>query len=156
MLAPTNRRREADEQRGAGAVDQARQHVAAELIGAEPVLETRRLAQPVERIGDRIVGCDDVGKYRHDDHDEDDDCAGRAQRIAARELPDRGQPASRLRAIRGLQFNSAVGGDRHLRPLVLPHLNRIRGSSHAYMMSTTKLVRMKIATTSMTSACVMV
>ena len=50
------RHREADDQRHAGAVDGAREDIAAELVGAEPEA-LRRRAQPVDgRLPERIAG----------------------------------------------------------------------------------------------------
>jgi hypothetical protein len=39
--------------------------------------------QPVEGVGHRIVGRDPVGEQRHHKHDEDDQCPGGAEGIAA-------------------------------------------------------------------------
>jgi len=80
-------------QRGAAAVDHARQQVAADLVGAEPVCGARRLAHHGEarrqRIERRDPGRED-GEQRHQhDHDEPE------HRRAPPQQAPQGAPAGR-------------------------------------------------------------
>ena len=52
----------ADDQRGARAEDDARQEVAPELVGAEPMRPARRLGHRREVVGGRAVGRDPLGE----------------------------------------------------------------------------------------------
>ena len=62
--------READEERQPRPVDQARKHVAADLVGAEQearvaaLLPDRRNADEIAKLLDRRVGRDEVGENR--------------------------------------------------------------------------------------------
>ena len=71
--AAGNGRQDADRQRRARAVDDAREDVAAVLVGAEPVLRARRRQHrcEIDRLG--IVGRDPLCAESADDVDEDDD-----------------------------------------------------------------------------------
>ena len=78
--------------RHAGAVDDPAPHVAAQVVGAEPVGGARRLHA---RAADRLVVAvrrDPLGEHRHHQHGHHDDPAQRPQRLAPREPPQRGQP----------------------------------------------------------------
>ena len=66
------RRDEAEDQRIAGAVEKARKHVAAELVGAEPMLRRRIGVDAKIALGERIVGRDRRRCERDRDEERDD------------------------------------------------------------------------------------
>jgi hypothetical protein len=76
---------EADDERGARAVEDAREEVAAELVGAEDMLPARRLGHRGEVVRRRAVGRHPVGADRRDDHREQKQQPERAHRLAPRE-----------------------------------------------------------------------
>ena len=78
------RRDHAEQQRRAGAVDDAGQHVAAELVGPEPVLRRRRQVDAEQALRDRVIGCDLVGEDRHQDDGDQHDEEEQRHAIAAR------------------------------------------------------------------------
>ena len=81
------RRGEADHQRGARAIDHAREDVAAVGVGAAPVLPRRRargIAGEIDR--QRIIGRDPFREDAGEHHQEDDDEADRAERLLAAEF----------------------------------------------------------------------
>ncbi len=91
-----------DDEDVAHAGDHAREHVAPELIGTEPVRARRRLVDRVEVLGRRIVRGDLVAEDRADDPEADDDRAD-DERLGTHDLAQ--QLAAGARA-------GAVGGDR--------------------------------------------
>lgn len=108
---------EADDDRELGAVEAAREHVAAEIVGAEWERPGRRL-QPVERrdlvhaVGRQHVGEDPAEQEQHE-HDR----AGRAQRLLAEQAADEVQHRPALAARRDGQGGLRYG--RHQRYLTL-------------------------------------
>ena len=86
-------RRHADNQRDARAVHDPRVDVAAEMIGAEPVLR----AQPGERGGgvgrDGIVRLENVREDGRQQHHEDQHAAGGAERLLLREARENDPPS---------------------------------------------------------------
>jgi len=81
-------RGERDGQRGAGAVDDARQDVAAELVRAEQVLGVRRRAAGAQVLVRRVLGGELRREDRHDDQEQHDDGADHAQAVAPEAAPD--------------------------------------------------------------------
>ena len=92
--ATHERGREADEERGPGAVDDPREDVASERIGPEQVLERR----PLEEIGEvergRVIWGDPVRQRRRKEHDDDQHRPRRAEGTPPDELtPEPREPA---------------------------------------------------------------
>ena len=92
---------EADQHRHARAIDQAREQIAPDVVGAERVIARRSLVQaPEVRLGVR-VGREHVGEDR-DQHENDDHDAARHRELVAQEPPPRVSPergaGARLRA----------------------------------------------------------
>ena len=100
--------READEQREPRAVDEAREHVAAELVGAEqeaslpPSCPGRRHADEVAKLLDRRIGRDEIGEDRaEDEHAEDDEPGDRRPVLAMKSArTTRADSAAPQRALR--------------------------------------------------------
>jgi hypothetical protein len=123
--AARERRGEADEQRDARAVHDAAQQIAPELVRAEPVLPAR--ARELRRIvrGVGVVRRQQLGRGGHGQHADDDDGAGGAERLLAREVQD--------------GFDGAEPGPQRCRGAGVRDLDvgrhsyryRIRGSNHA-------------------------
>jgi len=111
------RRREADHKRGARAVDNAREDVAAIGVCAAPVLPRRRRKNAGEIDVERIVGRDVLGEDAGEHHHEDNHEARGAERLLTDELENRA--AAARQDVRG-----GEGGDRH-------HEYRMRGSNTA-------------------------
>ena len=85
---------EADDHRELRAVEAAREHVAAEIVGAQPELLRRRLqaidrADLVEAVGRQPVGEDAGEQEQHADHE-----AEGAQRLVAEQPADEGDRAA--------------------------------------------------------------
>ena len=102
-------RREPDGDRHAGAVDDPAPEVAAEVVGAEPVRQARRLHA---RAADRLVVAirrDALGEDRHDEHRDDEHRTDRAQRLAPDEAPHHADHAPGPRPRRTTHPRSAPG-----------------------------------------------
>ena len=89
----------ADDQRGAGAVEQAGEQVAAERIGAEQELGAWRHRraferQPVKHLFIGIIGCNEWCGDRHENDEGDDRQAEQRRRLADHAFQDAHQPAS--------------------------------------------------------------
>ena len=151
-------RGQADDQRRARAENDAREQVAAELVGAEPVGPAWCLGHRVEVVGGWAVRGDPVGAEAGDRHDQHHRHAKGAERLAAAEVECQPQPGS---AGRGFRF-LGQGGDRRVARQrdghdgALRQAKRMRGSSQPYSRSTTRLHSTKTVTVSITSAWVSV
>ena len=77
--------RERDEERGARAVDHARERVAPHLVGAEERLGVGRLVHPAEVGLERVARGDPRGGQRDQDDEQRHDAARQRQRVAPRE-----------------------------------------------------------------------
>ena len=112
------RRGEADDHRELRAVEAAREHVAAEIVGAQPELLRRRL-QPVDRADLVVaVGRQHVGEDAAEQEDDADDEADGAERLVA-EQPAEEATACRCRAAAAARRR---GRSRRRRPSAVPHL----------------------------------
>jgi len=109
---------EADVERDARAVDQARQEIAAELIGPEPVRAVHRDEALGQARLREAVRRDDIREHRGREHDHHDGAADRAERLLAQHLdPDVGVPGPRPRRYpHGDGHRSADRGRRERRP----------------------------------------
>ena len=87
------RGREADNERRARAVDDAREDVAPVGIRAGPVVPRRGAKDAGEIDVERIIGRDILGEDTREHHQEDDHEARGAERLLAHELEDRATPA---------------------------------------------------------------
>ena len=85
-------------ERHAGAMDDARVDVAAEMVGAEPVLAARRRQALGGVGGDRIVGLELVGEDRGEQDHEHDGAARRAERLLPAEAGEHRPGAAAGRA----------------------------------------------------------
>ena len=129
-------RHDAGEQRRARAEDDARQHVAADLVGAEPVRGARRLADRVAARRERIVRRDDARRERHDDEAGDDD---EADRRGGRRSSRRRPPSGRAARARSCRLRQRPRGDRCGGN---GHCTRIRGLTTTYAMSASRFSTM--------------
>src|SRR4029077_13448495 len=129
---------EAHQERGARAVDDAREHVTSKGIRTEQMLERR----PLEEIGEverrRVVRRDAVGESRSHDHDDDEDRARRAERTPADELAPEAHEAARSARLEVAALRRVVG-IAHRRVRQVRHEYRIRGSSTTYTIQTTNM-----------------
>ena len=100
---------QAHHERHAGAVHEPRVHVAAQMIGAEPVLLARLDQRGGGLRGDGVVGRELIGEHRGERHDEQEQPAEGPQRLAAREAEDRGRPR-RIAHRRGRRGKLQLGG----------------------------------------------
>ena len=140
-------RHDAGEQRGARAEHDARQHVAADLVGAEPVRDAGCLAHGRETGRDWIVGRDHARAERHDDeprdHGEPDRC-GRAPQQAAQDCRARHRRAPSAQARPPTRRRQR--GREH-------HCTRIRGLTIAYATSATRFRTMYAVAVNSTTPC---
>src|SRR5262249_37659055 len=134
-------------ERDASAVDDAAQDVAADVVGAERMRPAWRRQTDLRLRGDRIVRRDDVGENRRQRQQHDE--AGRhgAERLAPPRVGPRVEAADGVGG--GLSGEGRSARDGHDRP----QWYRMRGSSPAYVRSTTRFSVTTAPATSMTLVC---
>ena len=105
----TDDRREADEHRDPGRVDEPAQLVAAEMVGSEPVV-TRGGQELVGELVVRVVGREERCEHGHEEHEDDPpECHDRD--LVAHEPLD-GAPRRCRRHVRGLRRGDELRHDR--------------------------------------------
>ena len=80
-VQPISDDEEADRERRLRAVDDARKHVAAEVVGAEQMLARRRREDAAVVDRQRVVRRDPLGERGRDEHQHDDGEPGGAERL---------------------------------------------------------------------------
>ena len=152
MAPPTPRRSsrpgEADHERRASAEHDAREDVAPEVVGAEQVRVTRRVARArrLEALADVLLdGIEggDPGRAHRGDHHHRHHHEAEERGAAAREPAHEQPPLTAGRA----EF---VGQRQRRRPRA--HDSRIRGSRYVYTMSTKRLTSTKVEASRKTAA----
>jgi hypothetical protein len=94
-------------------VDDARIDIAPELIRAEPVSGTWRLVHDAEIVGGGLIDGDPIGEHSHDDHHDDDQPAGNAERVVPCEMPQHREPRTGRRVFSVGDYGVGYGHHRH-------------------------------------------
>ena len=117
-------RQRRDDEHGAGAGHGAGEHVAPEVVGAEPVRRAGRLERRPPRRRAKGLCVINVGEERHEDPEEDDDEAGHEGR-AAQQRPARGSDAGGAARARRRRRPGAPAHWRSVRHGVGPKLQHL-------------------------------
>ena len=115
------RRGQPDDHRQLRAVQAARQHVAAEVVGAEGKLPGRRL-EPVDRADlVEAVGRQEVGEDAAEQEQQEDDAGDGAQRLVAEQPSHQARGTCRSGVGRDRLARVSLRGRSRRRPSAVPH-----------------------------------